>query len=453
MSKRRRWFRSMPVLLLLGVLHNPAKSQTSSIDIKSAIDMALANNYTLKADSLNNQIAGYGTRIARADFLPQVNFSSKAEYNPALPSQMLPGNIVGQPDKDLIPVQFGTRYSMGSGMEATQNIIKKTARLQMKAAELNTGITQTKHLLTREDLVFQVATAYYDLLAITEKISITNKDYANIREIEVIAKAQFESGVLKRIDFESLQINAANIQSQRDQWQTKYNQQLAYFKYLLGLPANTAIVISNDLARIDGSVQGGGAHLWNREDVHLYRQLIESKQLELKTIRAEKSPTLSAFFRFNYQSQFNQPADALSRDYGYKSSTVGITTSIPLFDGYRRKNRLHVAEAELKQLEYRHEQQQQLASTEWISASETLNNNRQQVLITQQNLVLAEKVFSSRKALYTEGVTTLIELLDAERELSQSRDLHTQALINVQTSLVNAHKANGTLLTEFIKSL
>jgi outer membrane protein len=90
---------------------------------------------------------------------------------------------------------------------------------------------------------------------------------------------------------------------------------------------------------------------------------------------------------------------------------------------------------------------------EWVSASETLQNNRKQVYITQQNLELAEKVFTSRKALYTEGVTTLIELLDAERELSQSRNLYTQALINVQTSLVNAHKANGTLLTDFLKAL
>lgn len=453
MSKERKWFRGVPVLLLIGVLHSSAKSQTITIDIKNAIEMSLTNNYSLKADSLNNQIAGYRTRIAKADFLPQVNFSSKAEYNPALPSQMLPGNFVGQPDKDLIPVQFGTRYSMGSGIEATQTIIRKASRLQIEAAELNTHITQTRHLLSREELVYQVATSYYDLLAITEKIRTTNKDYANIREIEVIAKAQYESGVLKRIDFESLQINAANIQSQLDQWQTKYNQQLAYFKYLLGVPANASITIANDLTQMPASVQGGGTHLWNREDVHLYRQLIESKELELKTIRAEKLPSLGAFARLNYQSQFNEPGDALSGDYGYKSSTVGITTSIPLFDGRRRKNRLQVAQVELQQLQYRNEQQQQLASTEWISASETLNNNRQQVHITQQNLVLAEKVFTSRKALYTEGVTTLIELLDAERELSQSRDLHTQALINVQTSLVDAHKANGTLLTEFLKTL
>jgi len=441
------------VLLMIGFLRSTAQTPTTSIDIKSAIDLALANNYSLKADSLNNQVAAYRIQIAKADFLPQVNFNSKAEYNPALPSQMLPGNFVGQPAKDLIPVQFGTRYSMGSGIEATQNIIRKTSQLQIAAAELNTGITQTRHLLNREELVYEVATAYYDLLATTEKINTTGKDYANIREIEVIAKAQYDNGVLKRIDFESLQINAANLQSQLDQWQTKYNQQLAYFKYLLGVPANTAITIVNDVTRIPVLVQGGGTRLWNREDVHLYRQLIESKELELKTIRAERYPSLSAFFRFNYQSQFNQPSNAFSHDYRYESSTVGITTSIPLFDGFRRKNRLTVAKAELQQLQYRNEQQQQLASTEWISASETLNNNRQQALITKQNLELAERVYASRKALYAEGVTTLIELLDAERELSQSRNLYTQAVINVQTSVVNAHKANGTLLTEFLKAL
>jgi outer membrane protein len=451
MSKRRRWFRSLPVLLIFGVLRSEAQSPTTSIDIKSAVDLALANNYSLKADSLNTSIAGYNTRVAKGAWLPQVNFNSKAEYNPELPSQMLPGKFIGQPDKDLIPVQFGTRYSTGASIEATQTLISKAAKLQVEAAAMNTDITKTKHLLTREELVYQVATAYYDLLATTEKMNTTNKDYTNIREIETIAKAQYETGVLKRIDFESLQINAANIQSQLDQWQTKYNQQLAYFKYLLGLPANAVVNVVNDLTRMQASVQNGGTRLWDREDVHLYRQLIASKELELKMIKAEKSPTVNAFARFNYQSQYNQMSDALKGDYGYKSSTVGITTTISLFDGHRRKNRLNIAQVELKQLQFRNEQQQQLANTEWVSASETLQNNRKQVGITKQNLELAEKVFTSRKALYTEGVTTLIELLDAERELSQSRNLYTQALINVQTSLVNAHKANGTLLTEFCK--
>ena len=90
---------------------------------------------------------------------------------------------------------------------------------------------------------------------------------------------------------------------------------------------------------------------------------------------------------------------------------------------------------------------------EWISASGSFNNDQEEYRITKQNLVLAEKVFSSRKALYTEGVTTLAELLDAERELSKARNLHIQTLINVQNGWLDLHKANGTLLTDFVKSI
>ncbi len=453
MRQRRRWFLCLAMWLMASLISNTANSQTTSINIKSAIETAMANNYSLKADSMNILTAGYQVNIAKADFLPQVNYNSKTEYNPAIPSQMLPGNVIGQPSKDLVPVQFGTRYSMNNGFEATQAIIRKSSRYQVGVARLNTGIAQTKHQLTKEELVYQVATAFYALQATAEQIRTTGIDYKNIKEISVIAKAQYENGVLKRIDVESLEINAANKQSQLNQLQTTYNEQLAYFKYLLGISQHTAIRIAENIATDAGTVTGGGTRLWNRNDVVLYRQMIQSKELELKSIKAERKPSLSTYFRFNYQSQNSEPGDAFRNDYWFKSATIGLTSSIPLFDGFRRKNRINVATAQLQQLQFNSELKQQQANTEWTTATETLNNDREQVKVTQQNLLLAEKVFTSRKALYAEGVTTLIELLDAERELSQSRNLHTQALINVQTSTVNAHKANGTLLTEFLNTL
>jgi outer membrane protein TolC len=178
-----------------------------------------------------------------------------------------------------------------------------------------------------------------------------------------------------------------------------------------------------------------------------------AKELEMKTIRAEQSPAISSFFRFNYMSQFNSLSDISKSDYRFNSSTVGISVSVPLFDGYRRKNRMNVAGAELQQLKFQGEQQQQLAHTEWTSANETLNSGRKQYQITQKNLLMADKVFASRKALYTEGVSTLIELLDAERELSNARNLDVQAMINVYTAELDVYKAKGTLLTDFINSL
>ncbi len=438
----------IPVICLLATKRSAAQQQP--LTLKEAINMAVTSNYSLKADSLNLLVPDYKDKILRADFLPQVSYSNKTEYNPLIPSQMLPGTIAGQPSKEFVPVEFGARYNMGMGVEVSQTLVRKSSRIQIGATALNKSIAQTRHNLTKEDLVYQVAIAYYGLQANAEMIRTTARDYQNIKDVLSIAKAQFENGTLKRIDYESLEINAANKQSYLSQLQTQYKEQLAMFNYLLGIPADARTVIDTSLASNVKMVELGN-QFTQREDIQLYSHLIESKQVEIKSIRAEALPVVNSYFRYNYQSQFNDVSKAFN--YDFKSATFGVSATISLFDGYRRRNRTRVAETEMQQLKFRQEHQVQLANTQWITANETLANDREQYRVTQKNLELAEKVFTSRKALYTEGVTTLIELLDAERELSQSRNLHVQSIINVHTSTVDVYEAKGALLTEFLQSL
>lgn len=440
----------IPALYLLAVHRSSA--QTSPLNIREAIDIALANNRSLRADSINISITDHKNKELAGVYRPQVNYSSGTEYNPALASQMLPGAIAGQPGKELVPVQFGTRYSFRSGVEVTQAIYRKDILIQMRSAGLQMDIAKTKYNLTKEELVYQVASFFYSLQANAELIRTTHFDYMNMKEVLGIAKAQYENGTLKKIDYESLEINVANTKSNLNQLQTQYNDQLAYFNYLLGLPASAETLISDSLSQDLRFLAGNGKSL-QRQDIRLSHQLIAAKEVELKSIRAEKSPALSSYFRYHYQSQFNDFGKAFNSDYLYNSSTVGITATIPIFDGNRRKNRMNTAKSELEQLRLKSDYKQQQAEMEWKSASGTFANNQEQYQITSRNLELAEKVFASRMALYSEGVTTLIELLDAESELSQARNLHLQALIGLQTGWLDLHKANGTLLTDFVQSI
>src|SRR5215510_16061403 len=89
-----------------------AFSQAAPLNMNEAIRIAIANNNSLKADSMNIAVTDFQNKIQKADLLPQVNYSGKTEYNPAIASQMLPGYIVGQPGKDYVAVPFGSRYSM-----------------------------------------------------------------------------------------------------------------------------------------------------------------------------------------------------------------------------------------------------------------------------------------------------------------------------------------------------
>lgn len=429
------------------------QAQNNSITVKQAIDLALANNYTLRADSLNIIMTGQKNKQVAAGYLPQASVASKFNYNAAIPNTMLPGAIAGQPSKDFVAIPFGTKYDAGTSFEVTQAIYRKDLQLQIRAAGLYNDIAQTRHALTREELVYQVAASFYGLQSNAELIRTTSKDYRNLKEILSIAKAQFENGMLKRIDYESLQINVANKQSQLDQYTTQYAEQLDYFKHLLGLPATSALALSETLTLPALQAAQDNAQLARRMDLHLYSQLIASKETDLKIIRAEKKPSINAYFKHNFQSQFSNASNMFDNDYWSHGSTFGISTSMPIFDGHRRKYRLNAAQTELQQLKWQSEEKQRLAQTELSAAWQKLNNNNRQFNINKQNLVLAEKVFESRKALYAEGVSSLIELLDAEKELSQARNLHLQSMISVQTGQLEVHKANGTLLSEYLKSL
>src|SRR5215813_880372 len=93
-----------------------ARAQSNQVNIRQAIDIAFGNNYGLWADSLNMTVTKYQNKQLSGSYLPQVSYSSQMNYNPAIPSQMLPGAIAGQPGKDYVPVQFGTKYNANSGI-------------------------------------------------------------------------------------------------------------------------------------------------------------------------------------------------------------------------------------------------------------------------------------------------------------------------------------------------
>ena len=437
--------------LLFSLSALKVKAQQEPLNIKQAIDIALAENRSLRSDSFNIAVAGSKTKEVAGLLLPQVNYSNVTEYNPAIAKQLLPGSMVGQPGKD-IPVQMGNRYNLRAGVELTKTLSRPDLKLQVAEAGMQTGVAKTRYAMSKEELVYQVAANYYSLQTTAELIRTTRFDYLNMKEVLDIAKAQYENGLLKKIDHQSLEINVANMLSQLNQLQTQYKEQLAYFNYLLGIPAANETAISDKIA---DELHNTDSYydLSQRNDIRLLSQQVMIKENELKRIEAEKKPSIQSYFRFNVQSQFNSVSNAFDKDYSFHSSVVGVSVTIPVFDGFRRRNRSQTVKYELEQLKLNNSQKRDEAEMELVRASSAFNNNREEYGITKNNLELATNVFTSRKALYAEGVTTLTELLDAERELSKARNNNIQALISVQTAWIDMHKAKGTLLTDFIKSI
>jgi outer membrane protein len=452
MRKNGKMILRLSATLFVCFLVHTARSQQLTVGLRKAIDLAMQYNLSLKSDSLNVAVTGHNNKELAGYYLPQINYNSATEYNPEVSSQMLPGKFLNESEKDLVPVQMGTRYSLRTGVEVTQALYRKDILVQIRAAGLYNNIAQTKHKLTKEQLVYQVAYSFFAIQAKADLIRTTTEDYLNLKDVLRIAKAQYENGVIKGIDYQTLQISVSNKEASLSQLQTEYMNQLADFNYLLGLPADTKLNIIDSIS-VDMIVPQQQKQTSERNDILLTKQMVESKQVDIKKIRAELTPSINSYLRYNYQAQFNNADKVANSDYWFRGSTVGVSVAVPIFDGNRRRNRIKAAELQLDQLRYQSSLQQQKAEVEYLNASDVLTNNLQQAGITRKNLELAVGVFNSRKALYNEGVSSLVELLDAERELTNARKLSLQADVSVKTGWLDLHKANGTLLTDFIKTI
>ena len=95
MRKVFKFILMLIIPLVYVLIAHRSVAQSASMDIKTAINTALTNNRSLRSDSLDISISNSKNRELAGFYKPQVNYSTNTEYNPAIPSQMLPGAVTG----------------------------------------------------------------------------------------------------------------------------------------------------------------------------------------------------------------------------------------------------------------------------------------------------------------------------------------------------------------------
>ncbi|EIF31223.1 outer membrane protein [Burkholderia sp. Ch1-1] len=145
--------------------------------------------------------------------------------------------------------------------------------------------------------------------------------------------------------------------------------------------------------------------------------------------RAEGLPNLSLIAKY---SQNNQPASlglgqpefaATGRD-GY----IGVQLQIPLFEGLSRTYKVRAAQAQAEvQADSLDEARRQIALDVWKSY-QALQTNIKSVSNTATLKQIAQRSFEVAKRRYAVGVGSILELLNAQKALSEARQQRIQAL-------------------------
>jgi len=96
---------------------------------------------------------------------------------------------------------------------------------------------------------------------------------------------------------------------------------------------------------------------------------------------------------------------------------VGVNASVPLYEGHRNRELVSLSRQQAQTSQQVYQQQLQLAQREAETALDNLTLLREQIDLQNQTLTLARRTEQYNRELYLKGLTTYLDVLDAQRTI------------------------------------
>ena len=122
-----------------------------------------------------------------------------------------------------------------------------------------------------------------------------------------------------------------------------------------------------------------------------------------------------------------------------------MTLSVPIFDGGQRESRISENRSRVRQEAIRMKDVSDQVTLEVRNALLTLESSRQQVSVAQKGVELASKELSFARDRFAAGLTTNIEVTNAQTSVARARDNLIEALFRFNASRINLARAKGEI--------
>ena len=414
--------------------------------LEETIGYAIENNNNLEGARIDQEIIQAQISEVKGRALPQINGSAGFTDNFSLQEQILPAEIFGGEPGTTLSVAFGNRYQYTAGVNVQQQLLNFQLFSSIKSTSALAELRNLQTLVTTQDLIVNIIQTYVQVQVFEKQVELLQQNYDRTDNLINISESKYKEGIIKKLDLNQLMVNRSNLKTQIEDAQFGTNQQMRLFKVLLQIPMSTNVVLIEKLE--DRAAYALGTELLLDSNLE-YQQLDKSLELSIidqKLIKAEYLPTLSANFGYNYLGQSNELADFDTSVYqGQWNGNWGLSASIPIFDGFQRRNRLKQKEFATEQLELDKETLKLNIERDFGDAQEQLILSNSQIESQKTNMDLAQENYDGIKESYNEGVANLTELLDSEFALRQAQSNYLNALLQSKVAEVTLLKSSGTL--------
>jgi outer membrane protein TolC len=324
-------------LILCFITAFNAKAQLADtvahFSLKEAIDYAQKNQSSIQNAIIDEKIAANTVKQTIGIGLPQVNGSVNFQDFIRVPTNLVPGEIFGQPG-ELLPVQFGVKYQSSFGLELNQLLFDGTYLVGLQASKTYKELSSKSLKRSRIETSVAVTKAYYSVLVSNEQLNLLDANMLRLKKSLEDTKALYKNGFVEKIDVDRLTVLNNNLETERENVIRLLDLNVNLLKFQMGMSIQSKLTLKDSIAGLQVvqtfAVSDTSAYK-NRIEYGLLETQKKLNELDLKRYKSQFLPSLSAFGSTSQNALSNSLGSLFDRSF--PATLIGFRLAVPIMSG------------------------------------------------------------------------------------------------------------------------
>lgn len=404
-------------------------AQTVDLNLQKAIEIALAENPTIKIADKDIRLKEIADKEAWQSLLPTVSSQLALQHSIKVAA-------IKTPNGEFKMGKDGTTTATG-GITLSLPIYAPAVYQNMKLTKDDILLAQEKARSSRLSLVNQVTKAYYAALLAKDSRDVIQRSYDVSKENFDVVDKKFQVGKVSEYDKISAEVQMRSMNSSVTSAQTGLELAILQLKVLMGINTDFDIVINDSLKAYENSVtlantESNTNEIENNSSLRQIDMNMGLLKRTDKILHTNFLPTIGMQISGMYQSYSNDDWNV----FGYKyspSSTLSISVNIPIFtaSNWTKLKSSKIKMEQLSDTRVNTVRQLNMAAQSYrknmLTSISKLGSDRQAVM-------QADKAVSISAKRYDVGKGTILELNQSETALTQAELTYHQSIFDFLTN-------------------
>lgn len=441
-------YKYLTLILCLFSITDVSAQLTDTIahfSLQEAIEYAQRNQSSIQNAKIDEEIAANTVKQTIGIGLPQVNGSVNFQDFLKVPTNLVPGEIFGQPGK-LLPVQFGVKYQSSFGLELNQLLFDGTYLVGLQASKTYRELSSKSLKRSRIETSVAVTKAYYSVLVSNEQLNLLDANMIRLKKSLDDTKALYKNGFVEKIDVDRLTVLNNNLETERENVIRLLDLNVNLLKFQMGMSIQSKLTLKDSIAGLQVvqsfAVSDTSAYK-NRIEYSLLETQKKLNELDLKRYKSQFLPSLSAFGNTSQNLLANSFGSLFDRSF--PTTIIGLRLAVPIISGGIKLYQVRNAKLEILKTQNNLINLKNGISLEVEQAQTTYRNGLKSLENQNRNMELAQEVLRVTKIKYEQGVGSSIEVTTAETSLKEAQNNYINALYDLLINKVNMDKALGKI--------